>query len=163
MNLEDNLGDIIRKARAMTNVSVADAAKAAGLTEAELTAIEDTGNVSKAPNYAALAQKIGLNAAKLEKIAKGWAPAEPDLGIWRELRRITTTKDFSVNAYLIWDEVSREAALFEKAYLILLFQEMIERGEPFIHVDTPGGYIEVDTQQDFEYARNFWLTRHKNK
>jgi choline kinase len=55
----------------------------------------------------------------------------------------------------------REAAVFEKAYLILLFQEMIECGERFAHVDTPGGYIEVDTQQDFDYARQHWLTRHK--
>jgi L-glutamine-phosphate cytidylyltransferase len=57
----------------------------------------------------------------------------------------------------------REAAVFEKAYLILLFQEMIERGEQFTHIDTPGGYIEVDTQQDFEYARQHWLSRHLGK
>jgi choline kinase len=57
----------------------------------------------------------------------------------------------------------REAAVFEKAYKILLFQEMIEAGERFAHVDTPGGYIEVDTQQDFEYARQYWLTRHRDK
>lgn len=54
----------------------------------------------------------------------------------------------------------REAKVFEKAYLILLFQELIEAGLPFTHVDTPGGYIEVDTQQDFDYARQHWLTRH---
>jgi L-glutamine-phosphate cytidylyltransferase len=57
----------------------------------------------------------------------------------------------------------REAATFEKAYKILLFQEMIEAGERFAHVDTPGGYIEVDTQQDFEYARQHWLSRHREK
>jgi L-glutamine-phosphate cytidylyltransferase len=56
----------------------------------------------------------------------------------------------------------REAAVFEKAYKILLFQEMIEAGEQFAHVDTPGGYIEVDTQQDFDYARQHWLSRHRN-
>jgi choline kinase len=55
----------------------------------------------------------------------------------------------------------REAAVFEKAYKILLFQEMIEAGVHFTHVDTPGGYIEVDTQQDFDYARQHWLTRHQ--
>src|SRR5262245_7919045 len=82
MNLEDNLGDIIRKARAMTNVSVEAAAKAAGLTDAELTALEDSGKISKAPNFSALAQLIGLSAPKLEKIAKGWTPAEPDLSLW---------------------------------------------------------------------------------
>jgi choline kinase len=57
----------------------------------------------------------------------------------------------------------REAKVFEKAYKILLFQEMIEAGEPFAHVDTAGGYIEVDTQQDFDYARQHWLTRHIQK
>ena len=54
----------------------------------------------------------------------------------------------------------REAKSFEKAYKILLFQEMIEAGESFAHVDTPGGYVEVDTQQDFDYARQHWLSRH---
>jgi choline kinase len=49
-----------------------------------------------------------------------------------------------------------QARLFEKAYLIQLFQDMIEQGEPFAHVDTPGGYIEIDTQQDFDYARRHW-------
>jgi L-glutamine-phosphate cytidylyltransferase len=50
----------------------------------------------------------------------------------------------------------REAVVFEKAYLILLFQEMIEAGVKFTHADTPGNYMEVDTQEDFELARRFW-------
>ena len=50
----------------------------------------------------------------------------------------------------------REAAVFEKAYLILLYQEMIEAGLKFAHADTPGSYMEVDTQEDFELARRFW-------
>ena len=54
----------------------------------------------------------------------------------------------------------REAKVFEKAYKIHLLQEMIEAGERMEHVDTPVGYIEVDTQQDFEYARRFWVEKH---
>jgi L-glutamine-phosphate cytidylyltransferase len=50
----------------------------------------------------------------------------------------------------------REAATFEKAYLIHLFQDMIEAGVKMAHADTPGSYIEVDTQQDFELAQKFW-------
>jgi choline kinase len=50
----------------------------------------------------------------------------------------------------------REAKLFEKAYLIQLLQQMVEGGEPMTHVDTPGEYIEIDTQQDFDYARRNW-------
>ncbi|MDA1053062.1 MAG: phosphocholine cytidylyltransferase family protein [Planctomycetota bacterium] len=57
----------------------------------------------------------------------------------------------------------REAKVFEKAYLIHLLQDMLEAGHRMAHVDTPGGYIEVDTQQDFEYARQFWESRHLEK
>jgi choline kinase len=50
----------------------------------------------------------------------------------------------------------REAAVFEKAYLIHLYQEMIEAGVNLAHADTPGNYMEVDTQEDFELARKYW-------
>ena len=49
-----------------------------------------------------------------------------------------------------------EAPVFEKAFLIHLFQEMIEVGVRMAHADTPGNYMEVDTQQDFELAQKFW-------
>jgi choline kinase len=52
----------------------------------------------------------------------------------------------------------REAVVFEKAYLILLFQQMIEEGVSIAHSDTAGEYMEVDTQQDFELARQNWAT-----
>ena len=57
----------------------------------------------------------------------------------------------------------REAVSFEKAYKILLLQEMIEQRVPMVHVDTPGGYIEIDTQQDFDYARQHWTSKHLEK
>lgn len=57
----------------------------------------------------------------------------------------------------------REAKVFEKAYLIHLLQDMVESGVEMQHVDTPGGYIEVDTQEDFEYARKHWQSRHREK
>ena len=50
----------------------------------------------------------------------------------------------------------REAKSFDKAYLIHLFQDLIEAGQRMVHIDSPGGYIEIDTQQDFEYARKQW-------
>ena len=50
----------------------------------------------------------------------------------------------------------REAASFEKAYLIHLLQEMIESGVEMAHADTPGNYMEVDTQQDFELSQRLW-------
>ena len=50
----------------------------------------------------------------------------------------------------------REAAVFEKAYLILLLQDMVEKGVSMAHADSPGEYMEVDTQEDFELARRHW-------
>jgi phosphoenolpyruvate phosphomutase len=57
----------------------------------------------------------------------------------------------------------REANVFETAYFIHLLQDMIEAGQPLAHVDTPGGYIEVDTQEDFDYARRNWISEHSGK
>ena len=117
MTLEDHLGDIISKARAMSGISTAVAAKAAGISEAELSTLEDSGRPAKKLNFASLAPLIGLNAAKLEGIANNWLPTEKDLGTWRELRCFTTTAvGMAVNCYLIWDEVSREAALFDTGW-----------------------------------------------
>lgn len=117
MNLEDHLGDIIRKARLMTHVAPEAAARAAGLSVEDLAAVEDSGNASKAINYSALAALIGINAAKLEGVAKGWLPPAVDLGTWRELRQLTTVGGgMGVHCYLVWDEVTREAALFDTGF-----------------------------------------------
>ncbi|CAN5923423.1 N/A [soil metagenome] len=45
---------------------------------------------------------------------------------------------------------------FQKAYLIHLFQRMIEKGAAFDRVDTHGGYMELDTLQDLEFAKSWW-------
>ena len=117
MNLEDHLGDIIRKARQAAGISSADAAKAAGVSEADLIQLEESGQRSAVVKLAPLAERLGLQANKLEAIANGWLPQAPDLSLWRELRVITTTREATtVNCYLVWDEVSREGALFDTGW-----------------------------------------------
>ena len=117
MNLEDHLGDIVRKAREMAGISTDAAAQAAGLNAADYEVLEQSGNAAKNPQLAALAALVGLNADKLAKIAGGWLPSEKDLSQWRELRVITTGRgNFTVNCFLIWDEVTREAALFDTGF-----------------------------------------------
>ncbi len=114
MNLEDHLGDIIRKAATMSHVTATKAAAAAGLSENELATLEESGHSQKKINFSELAKVIGLDAKKLEGVAGGWQPAKADLSIWREIRVITTKDDdMLVNCYLIWDEVTRDAALFD--------------------------------------------------
>lgn len=117
MNLEDHLGDIIRKARMMSNTVAAVAARAAGLTETELSGLEESGTISRRPNFTALAVAIGLNAGKLETIANGWLPCAKNLALWRELRVFTTAGNgITVNCYLVWDETTRDAALFDTGF-----------------------------------------------
>jgi choline kinase len=53
-------------------------------------------------------------------------------------------------------QVFREKRTFERAYLIDLFQDMIEKGSEFYRVDTHGGYMEIDTLQDRSLAPTWW-------
>lgn len=53
------------------------------------------------------------------------------------------------------DAFDREE-LQAKAYLIELFQRMIAGGADFRHVDTPGGYMEIDTEEDLAAAEGWW-------
>ena len=115
MQLEDHLGDIVRKARAMSGVTAAAAAAVAGLSETELAALEETGALAGGQiHLAALGKLVGLQPQKLEAIARGWLPSPKDLSAWRELRVFTTAGEgLTVNCYLVWDEVTRDAALFD--------------------------------------------------
>lgn len=138
MNLEDHVGDVLRKARTMSKVTAEAAARAAGLSEAELGVLEETGQTAGRPNYAAVAPLVGLDPAKLLAIAGGWLPEPKDQSQWRELRCLTSTSEgMAVNAYLVWDEVSREAALFDtgwdaQAVLKLISENQLQLRHIFI-------------------------------
>ena len=117
MNLEDNLGAIVRKAREAGNIPSASAAKAAGVSAEEFDTLEQTGRCAQSLNFSVLAELLGLNGKKLAAIGGGWLPQPHDLNLWRELRVITTTREnITVNCYLVWDEVSREGALFDTGW-----------------------------------------------
>ncbi|HZI32226.1 MAG TPA: MBL fold metallo-hydrolase, partial [Candidatus Binatia bacterium] len=61
-----------------------------------------------------LAAAIGLNPQKLEAVAGGWLPSPKDLSRWRKLQTFTTQdSEMSVNCYLVWDDTTRAAALFD--------------------------------------------------
>jgi glyoxylase-like metal-dependent hydrolase (beta-lactamase superfamily II) len=79
--------------------------------------LESSGQPGRSLNYSALAQVLRLNGPKLESIARGWVPSPKDVSTWRELRVISTEQGGNVvNCYLVWDEVSREAALFDTGW-----------------------------------------------
>jgi glyoxylase-like metal-dependent hydrolase (beta-lactamase superfamily II) len=117
VTLEDSIGDILRKARTSAQVTVEAAAAAAGLSVDAYSAVESSGKPAAGLKFGPLGSALGLDGARLERIAKGWLPEAVDLSVWRELRVITTAgPDYTVNAYLVWDEVTREAALFDTGF-----------------------------------------------
>lgn len=117
MNLEDHLGDILSKTRAMTRVSAQAAAQAAGVSPTEYFALEKTGEAPAKLHFAALASLLGLDGRKLEALARGWLPRPVELDAWRHLRSITTVSDdMAVNCFLIWDGTTSEAALFDTGW-----------------------------------------------
>ncbi len=50
----------------------------------------------------------------------------------------------------------RDDTLFEKAYLIHLFQHLIEQGVDLHMVTTDGEYMEIDTEEDYALANARW-------
>ena len=52
-----------------------------------------------------------------------------------------------------------KAGLGPNAYFIVLLQKMIEAGVEITHVDLPGGYWEIDTEQDYALAQRDWARR----
>jgi hydroxyacylglutathione hydrolase len=117
MHLEDHLGDILAKARAMTDVTLETAAHAAGLPAERYAEIENSGRLPGPVQLAPLARMIELDPAKLQALADGWLPQPRDLGHWRRLHQVVTEHDdATVNSYLIWDEATRAAALFDTGW-----------------------------------------------
>ena len=50
----------------------------------------------------------------------------------------------------------RDGRTFEQAYLIHLFEEMLESGVSLHMVTTEGDYMEVDTEEDYAMANEIW-------
>ena len=109
--LEDTAADIVGKAQRGLAISDSQLAERAGvspdcvrkLREGDL--VEDT--------ITAVAPVLGLDAPALIKLARGeWMPEEvaPIDGL---AQFNTNYGDMTVNAYLVWDPASREAAVFD--------------------------------------------------
>jgi hydroxyacylglutathione hydrolase len=131
MTLEDHIGDIIRKSRQAVNVSKEAVAQAGGITVVQLERLEDSGEIPAGakPNLPAIAAVVGLNGKKLQRIAEGWLPDGVDGGIWREVRQIATSQRLTVNCFLVWDEVTRDAALFDTGWDATPVFELVEENQ----------------------------------
>ncbi len=107
------------------------------------------------------AEKVTVTAGRISRVHRSIDPREAH-GEYIGVAKFDSAGAASLRQY--YEEARsrfsgrpfREAALFEKAYLIQLLQEMIERGVSMSLVETPGHYMEIDTQEDFELAQSEW-------
>ncbi|MCC6231692.1 MAG: MBL fold metallo-hydrolase [Verrucomicrobiales bacterium] len=128
MTLEDHAGDVARKARLMSGVPLEQVALAGGVAVALWEAFERDGRPPMGLEWSAAASVLELHAASWRALAEGWLPREVDPGRWQEWRVISTEGNgMSVNAFLVWDPVSRVAALFDTGFDAAPVFELSER------------------------------------
>ncbi|MCI0526323.1 MAG: MBL fold metallo-hydrolase [Nitrospira sp.] len=116
--LEDNLGDIIQKARTGKGLSLADLARASGLTQAQLDQVEE-GTLTLQPDHLRrLAEYLDLDPQKLVTIANGaWTPEPFPPGLKDQVILIGgIIGSYPVNGYILYDGQTGEAACIDTAY-----------------------------------------------
>lgn len=88
----------------------------AGLSEGRLQEWETEGDLEGSVEVGALAERLGLDVAKAQAVARGWEPKPVDMSRWRELRMVTTAEGFAVNSFMAWDQDSRATAIFDTGW-----------------------------------------------
>jgi glyoxylase-like metal-dependent hydrolase (beta-lactamase superfamily II) len=127
MALEDHVGDILAKTRSALGLSPQTLAEVGGVSVGDYAALESSGRWDGRLALGRVATRLGLDPTKLMGVARGWEPAAVDVRRWRELRRLTSgDASFTVHCYLVWDEATREAALFDTGLNAEAVIELIE-------------------------------------
>ena len=94
-------------------------------------------------------EKVRCSGGRVVQIARNIDPAAAHgefIGVAR----------FTAEGARLLCEHHAKAALGPDAYFIVLLQKMIEAGVEMTHVDLPGGYWEVDTEEDYALAQRDW-------
>jgi glyoxylase-like metal-dependent hydrolase (beta-lactamase superfamily II) len=108
--LEDLFNDVISKSMRGQGLSEADVAAKAGVSPEAVAAVKG-GEVDEMV-LAKIAPVLGLHGASLITMAHhGWKP--DDLNLPGLAQFNTTYHDMTVNAYLVWDVATKEAAAFD--------------------------------------------------
>jgi hydroxyacylglutathione hydrolase len=124
MPLEDDLCDIIKKARTGLKLSVGDVARLTGLPGADITALERGDQLRDRAELRAISTTLGLRLTALEQIAlEKWIPRTLPLmpGIETVLGEIS---GYAVKGYIVHD--AGEAVLVDTAYNADMMLEILE-------------------------------------
>lgn len=108
--LEDRFEDVLGKAMRGLGISASQLAQKSGVSpDAIQAALDGTFDEATARG---IAPALGLDADALVALGSGtYVPTEPGIDGVRQFN--TAFDDMTVNAYLVWDGASREAAIFD--------------------------------------------------
>lgn len=124
MPLEDDLCDIIKKARTGLKLSVGDVARLTGLPGADITALERGDQLRDRAELRAIATALGLRLTSLEEIVlEKWLPRPLPMmpGIETVQGEIS---GYAVKGYIVHD--TGEAVLIDTAYNAEMMIEILE-------------------------------------
>ncbi|CAE6713938.1 MAG: MBL fold metallo-hydrolase [Nitrospira sp.] len=114
MPLEDELSDIIKKARTGQQRSVADVARAAGISEADVAGLERGQAPQSREQVQAVARALGLRADPLGQVAEGWTPQAIPSTFSHIETVLGSIGGYEVKGYLVHDR--GEAVIVDTAY-----------------------------------------------
>ena len=128
MTTEDHAGDVIRKARQGLKISAEKVASIAKVDTFRLKQYEFEGAPLDGIDLAAVAQLLNLNGTSLQGLADGWEPQDISLAQWPHVEVIEgDTGGMSVNCFLVWDEATKQAALFDTGWIAEPITRILER------------------------------------
>ncbi len=125
MPLEDELSDILKKARNGQQRSVADVARASGLSEGEVSELERGQPPRNREQVQAVARALGLRPEQLAQVAEGWTPeALASSGAHVETI-LGSIGGYEVKGYIVHDR--GEAVIVDTAYNANAMLEMLAK------------------------------------
>ncbi len=125
MPLEDDLRDILRKARVGQGLSVADVARQTGLPGSDITALERGDQPQHRDELMAVAKALGLRVDPLEHIAiKHWMPQPtPPLSFVETIHG--NINGYAVKGYVLHDD--EKAVIIDTGYNALAILDVLHR------------------------------------
>ena len=125
MPLEDELSDIIKKARTGQQRSVADVARAAGFPEADLAGLERGQPARNREQVQAVGRALGLRADQLAHVAEGWTPEALPASTPHVDTILGSIGGYEVKGYIVHDR--GEAVIVDTGYNADAMLEMLSK------------------------------------
>ena len=114
MPLEDELGDILKKARNGQQRSMADVARASGLSEVEVSELERGQSPRSREQVQAVARALGLRTEPLTQVVDGWTPEALPSSVPHVETVFGSIGGYEVKGYVVHDR--GEAVVVDTAY-----------------------------------------------